>query len=260
MALRRVLVTRSAHQSSTLAEELRALGAVPVMVPAIELTEPTSFAALDDAISRLEVFHWVLFTSANAVDAFAKRAGGRLNSVQKIAVIGPATARAVEAAGLRVDLMPALAVAESLVEELQPFIHQEDGSATRFLLVRAEVAREYLPDSLREGGAVVAIASAYRNVIPEGSAAAIRELFRSRETWPDAITFTSSSSATNLLALLEVAGSELPTEVLRVSIGPVTSRTLEDAGYPPHAEARSSSIPELALAVIQALASQNADK
>ncbi len=260
MALPRVLVTRSAHQSSALAEELRALGVEPVLVPAIELREPTSFAALDDAISQLEVFHWVLFTSANAVEAFAKRAGGRLNLVQRIAAIGPAPARAVEVAGLRVDLMPAQAVAESLVEALQPFIYQDDGSATRFLLVRAEVAREYLPEALREAGAEVTIAPAYRNVIPEESVAAIRELFRLREKWPDAITFTSSSSATNLIALLEIAGLELPAGVLRVSIGPVTSRTLEDAGYPPDAEAKTSTIPELALAVIQALASKNADK
>jgi uroporphyrinogen-III synthase len=260
MALPRVLITRSAHQSSALAEELRALGAEPVMVPAIELTEPTSFAVLDDAVARLEVFHWVLFTSANAVEAFAKRAGVRLNSVQKVAAIGPATARAVEAAGLRVDLMPVQAVAESLVEALQPFLYQEDGSATRFLLVRAEVAREYLPDALRERGAVVTIAPAYRNVIPEESVLAIQELFHSRETWPDAITFTSSSSATNLLVLLEVTGLELPAEVLRVSIGPVTSRTLEDAGYPPHAEAKTPTIPELARAVIQVLASGNTDK
>ncbi len=257
MALPRVLITRSPHQASSLAEALRALGAEPVMVPAIELAEPTSFAVLDDAISRLEVFDWVLFTSANAVEVFAKRAGGRLGAVRRIAAIGAATARAVEAAGLRVDLTPAQAVAESFVEALQPIIYQEDGRATRFLLVRAEMAREHLPEALRECGAEVTIAPAYRNVIPEGSVAAVRALFRSMESWPDAITFTSSSSATNLLALLEVAGLGLPVEVLRVSIGPVTSRTLEDAGYPPHAEAEASTIPELATATMRALAAKS---
>ena len=256
MSLPRVLITRSPHQASSLAEELRSLGAEPVMVPAIELTEPTSFAVLDEALSRLEVYDWVLFTSANAVEVFARRAGGRLGAVRRVAAIGAATARAVAAAGLRVDLMPAQAVAESFVEALQPFMNQEDGRATRFLLVRAEVAREYLTEALREGGAEVTIAPAYRNVIPEGSVAAVRELFRSRERCPDAITFTSSSSATNLLALLEAAGLELPGEVLRVSMGPVTSRTLEDAGYPPHAEAEASTIRELAKATKRALAAK----
>ncbi len=254
MALPRVLITRSPHQASSLAEALRTLGAEPVMVPAIELAEPTSFAVLDAALSRLEVFDWVLFTSANAVEVFAQRAGGRLGAVRRVAAIGAATARAVEAAGLRVDLMPAQAVAESFVEALQPFMYQEDGRAARFLLVRAEVAREYLPEALREAGAEVTIAQAYRNVIPEASVEAVRALFRSRESWPDVITFTSSSSATNLLALLEVARLKLPVEVLRVSIGPVTSRTLEDAGYPPHAEAEAATIPELAKATMRALA------
>ena len=256
----RILVTRSPHQASALAEVLRALGTEPILVPAIELTEPTSFAALDDALSRLDFFHWVLFTSANAVEAFAKRAGVQLGLVQKIATIGPATARAVEVADLRVDLVPVQTVAESLVEALQPFIYQEDGRATRFLLVRAEIAREYLPEALREAGAEVTIAPAYRNVIPEGSVLAMRELFRSREMWPDAITFTSSSSVTNLLALLEVTGLELPAEVLRVSIGPVTSHTLRDAGYPPHAEALVPTVVELAAAVIQAVASRGSRK
>jgi uroporphyrinogen-III synthase len=249
----RILITRSPHQASALAEEIVAHGAEPVLVPAIELTEPTSYAALDDALLCLEVFDWVLFTSANAVDAFVKRVGGRLGSVKKIAAIGSATARAVEAAGLRVDLLPERAVAESLIVALQPFLYQKDGRATRFLLVRAEVARELLPDSLREGGAEVSVVPAYRTVIPAGSVAAIRELFGSRELWPDAITFTSSSSATNLLALLEDAELCLPEEVLRVSIGPVTSQTLRDLGYPPHAEAKNPTIPELVAAVIEAL-------
>ena len=64
----RVLITRSAHQASVLAEELSARGIEVVLVPAIELIAPTSFAPLDDAILRLETFHWLLFTSANAVE------------------------------------------------------------------------------------------------------------------------------------------------------------------------------------------------
>jgi uroporphyrinogen-III synthase len=260
MARPRILVTRSPHQTSALADALRALGAEPVFVPTIELAEPTSFVALDDAILRLEEFHWLLFTSVNAVEVFAKRCGRRVIGAQKIAAIGLATARALEFVGLRVDLLPAQAVAESLTEALLSYARQEDGSSTRFLLVRAEIAREYLPETLREAGAEVTIAPAYRTVIPGDSIPALVELFESRERWPDAITFTSSSTATNLLALLEVAGVELPTAVLRVSIGPVTSQTLRAAGFPPHAEATTSTIPELANAVMQALASRKVGK
>ena len=253
MARPRILITRSAHQASALADQLRALWMEPILVPAIELAEPSSFAEMDEAIALLEGFDWVLFTSANAVEVFVKRAGDRLGAVPLVAAIGPATARAVEAAGLRVDLVPAHAVAESLVEALLPYVRQTDGSPARFLLVRAEVAREYLPEKLREVGAEVMVAAAYRTVIPEGSIAAVRELFGSRKMWPDAITFTSSSTATNLLALLEAAGLELPDEILRVSIGPVTSQTLRELKFPPHAEAEVATIPGLVAAVVQML-------
>ena len=260
MAQPRVLITRSAHQASVLAEELSARGIEVVLVPAIELIEPTSFAPLDEAILRSETFHWLLFTSANAVEAFAKRGGGRAVIGQRIAAIGLATARALKKVGLRADLLPAQAVAESLADALLPYALQKDGSSTQFLLIRAEIAREYLPETLRGVGAEVTIAPAYRTVIPDGSIPAMREMFEVSERWPDAITFTSSSTATNFLALLEVAGVELPRVVLRVSIGPVTSQTLRDAGYPPHAEATAPTIPELANAVMQALLSRDRAK
>ena len=104
MAQPRVLITRSAHQASVLAGELSARGIKVVLVPAIELMEPTSFVPLDEAILRLETFHWLLFTSANAVEAFAKRGGGRAVIEQKIAAIGLATARTLESAGLHADI------------------------------------------------------------------------------------------------------------------------------------------------------------
>jgi uroporphyrinogen-III synthase len=249
----RVLITRAPHQASALADELRGLGAEPVFLPTIELAEPTSFGPLNEAVAGLSGFDWLIFTSANAVEVFVGR-GGRIGDGQRVAAIGPATAEALEAAGFRVDLMPAVAIAESLVEALQPFLNQEDGRPARFLIVRAEEGREMLPEALREAGAEVTVVAAYRVVIPEGSVDGMRELFGSRGNWPDAITFTSSSTATNLLELLEVAGLELPDEVIRVSIGPVTSQTLRDAGYPPHAEAKAATIHALAIATVEALA------
>jgi uroporphyrinogen-III synthase len=249
----RILITRSPHQASALADQLRALGAEPILIPTIELAEPTTFAPLDEALSRPDTFHWLLFTSSNAVEAFSKRAGGRLGSTPKIAAIGSATARALGAIGLRADLLPAQAVAESLTEELLPHVRQADGSPTRFLLVRAETARDYLPDTLRAAGAEVTIVPAYRTVVPASSIAAIEELFQSCEAWPNAITFTSSSTATNLLALLEAAGLELPPQIPRISIGPITSQTLRDLHYPPHAEAAESNIPALVRSCCQVL-------
>ncbi len=289
MAAPRVLITRSPHQASTLADQLRACGAEPVLIPTIELTEPTSFAALDAALAHLDRFHWLLFTSTNAVEAFVKRAAssaekrvpqdlgsgagsspsekredvrlppnGSTQTISvppdlKIAAIGSATARALETAGLPVHLLPPKAVAESLAEQLLPHALQPDGSPTRFLLLRAEIARELLPEALRAAGAEVTIAPAYRNVVPSDSIAAVQRLFSARDLWPAAITFTSSSTATNLIALLEAANLSLPEQILRISIGPITSQTLRDHHLPPHAEAAESNLSGLVAAVAETL-------
>jgi uroporphyrinogen-III synthase len=257
MARPRILITRSPHQASELADQLRSLGAEPVLIPTIELAEPSSFAPLEEALARLDTFHWLIFTSANAVDAFVRRAGSQPVSTQKIAAIGAATARALVAAGLRVDLMPAQAVAESLADALLPQVHQPNGAPTRFLLLRAEVARELLPDTLRGAGAEVTIVPVYRTVVPSDSIRAMSRLFSHREYWPAAITFTSSSTAINLLALLEAAGLRLPQEILRISIGPITSRTLRDLGFPPHVEATEPTTHELAAVTMRTLALGN---
>jgi uroporphyrinogen-III synthase len=266
----RVLVTRSPQQSSSLAECLRALGLEPILIPAIEITEPTSFRALDAALAQLDDFHWLLFTSANAVEAFHRRVQGTLDQgapfiaqpyramggeaqAPRIAAIGASTARALEAVGLTPDLIPPQAVAESLAESLLPHVRQPDGSPTRFLLIRAEEAREHLPATLRSTGAFVTIAPAYRNIIPTDSIPAIRALVSAPDHYPDAITFTSSSTVSNLLALCEAAGVTLPSEPLRISIGPITSQTLRDAGYPPHAEAPEPTVTSLAETVVKTL-------
>lgn len=244
-------MTRSQQQSSELATTLRELGLEPVLVPAIEIAAPSSFGALDEALGRLSGFHWLIFTSANAVEAMHRRleaAAVRVGVSARIAAIGPATARAIEAIGLRVDLVPEQAVAESLRDALLPYARQADGSATRFLLVRAEEARDLLPDALRAAGAEVVVAPAYRNVVPAGSVELIRSLF-AESAGLAAVTFTSSSAVRNLLALCEAAGLRLPANVLRVSIGPITSETLRSLGWPPHAEAESASVAALAQAV-----------
>ena len=253
----RVLVTRSLRQSSELATQLSALRLEPVLIPAIELAPPSTFEALDAAVAELRGFDWTIFTSANAVEAFRRRleAAGRKAGVQgvRIAAIGPATVRALEAIGLGVELTPPQAVAESLAEALLRHAHRADGARSRFLLVRAEEARDVLPETLRAAGGEVIIAPAYRTVVPAGSMDAIRELFAGGARGVAAITFTSSSTAHNLLALCEAAGVTLPRAALRVSIGPITSETLRSLGYPPHAEAVEASVVALAQAVREAI-------
>jgi uroporphyrinogen-III synthase len=276
---KRILITRTRHQASDLAAQLEALGATPILLPTIEIVPPESYAPLDAALAQLETYDWLLFTSANAVEVFHQRryllhnrvphlhaegvkvghrAGDPLSfsepqtmtkneaeRLPKIAVIGPATAKAVQGIGLTVDLIPPQYIAESLAAALTP-----QAPNSRMLVVRAAEARDLLPEVLTTAGAEVTIADAYRNQIPPDSIPALQALFATPATYPDAITFTSASTARNLIALLEAANLTLPDTIIRASIGPITSQTLRDLGHPPHIEASEPTI----LALIQALA------
>lgn len=258
---RRICITRSRTQASVLGERLEELGAHVILLPTIEIASPESFAALDGALWTLPTFNWLVLTSTNAVEAMARRAEA-LRIVlrpERVAAIGPATAGALERAGIRPrqepGLLPATAVAESLLEALLPRVRRaraEQGSA-RMLLVRAAEARDVLPEGLTAAGAEVTIAAAYRTVLPESSVALLPEIFANRDTLPDAITFTSSSTVSNLVRLLGATGTTLPEAVRRISIGPVTSATLRELGLAPCYEAARADLDSLVEAICAAL-------
>jgi uroporphyrinogen-III synthase len=242
----RVLVTRPRGQGSALAEYLEVVGATPILVPTIEIASPSSWCGLDAALTTLKTYDWVIFTSANAVHAFLTRAQS-LNlppNPRRVAVIGPGTARAAEEALKQpVDLVPERFVAESLSAALRP--HAPGAS---MLLIRAEIARDVLPEALTRAGAKVTIAEAYRNVVPGESVESLRELFGSNP--PDVVTFTSGSSAHNLHGLLDLAGLRLPEGTVLASIGPVTSASMRELGWEPTVEAEKATIPDLVAAIV----------
>lgn len=245
LADRRILVTRARGQASALATLLATRGAVPILLPAIEIAPPASWCALDASLVALRSFDWLLFTSANAVHAFVQRARILRIAVDPrcIAVIGPATARAVTESGLSpvVDLMPDLFVAEAFASALAP--HAPGAS---MLLVRAAEARDVLPEALIAAGANLTIAEAYRNVLPQESLAALPGLLASdAEHKLDAITFTSASTAHNLVALLDAAGNSLPRSIVLASIGPITSEAMRSVGLEPTVEAGAATIASL---------------
>jgi uroporphyrinogen-III synthase len=249
LAGRRVLVTRAAHQAGKLTEGLRALGAAPVEVPVLEIRPPASFDALDRALRQLDRYDWLIFTSANTVQALAERAAALGLQLAhpaglKVAAVGQATADAARKAGFQVAFVPEAYVAESLAEGL---IDQATGK--KILLARATIARDVIPDSLREAGAVVDVVETYRNVLPE---AAPEQLRRALAAGIDAATFTSSSSAVHLAEAARRAGIAWSlAAVPAVSIGPITSQTLRDLGWEPAAEAETSDIPGLIAAVLR---------
>jgi uroporphyrinogen-III synthase len=241
---RRILITRARGQASALATQLEALGATPILIPTIEIAPPSSYCAMDAALASIRSFDWLIFTSANAVQSFVDRA--RLLNLsphaKRIAAIGSATAKAITESGMQVDLIPPQAIAESLAEALLP--HAPNST---MLLVRAASARDILPETLTAAGATVTIAEAYRNIIPTESIEELRTLFLTNP--PDAITFTSASTAQNLVALLEAASLQIPPKTILASIGPITSQAMRDLNLEPTIEAAEATILSLTKAL-----------
>ena len=248
---RRILVTRPRGQASALATLLVEQGAEPILIPTIELAPPRSWCALDAALASIRSFDWILFTSANAVHAYAARARtlNLLPQAKRIAAIGPATARAIRESGLapEVDLIPEVYVAESFAQVLAPY-----APGATMLLVRAAQARDTLPETLTAAGAQITIAEAYQTIVPQDSIHSLATLFRP-PTALDAITFTSASTAQNLRALLDQAHLPIPQGITLASIGPITSQAMRDLALTPTVEAAESTIQALVASIVQVL-------
>lgn len=253
LAGKRVLITRARSQASLLSRELRRLGAVVTEIPTIEVRPPSSYRALDQALRNLAGYDWLILTSVNGVQALFARMRKLSIPVQelrrlRIAAIGPATRAAIEQRGLRVRVMPREYVAEAVVRALQRRM-----KGKRVLLVRAQEGRDVIPRELRRAGAHVDVAAAYRTAAPRGSAARLRAMLRDACRRPDCITFTSSSTARNLVALLGPRVLKMLAGVKLASIGPVTSATLRELGLRVHLEAKSYTMAGLVKAIAQQL-------
>jgi uroporphyrinogen III methyltransferase/synthase len=215
-----IVITRARDQAGALGSRLTALGAQVVEIPTIEIQPPSDWKPLDAAIARLEGFDWLIFTSANGVRFFTERLDRSQRDLRglraRICAIGPATAAAVAALHLKVDLMPAEYVAESVVAAFEKIPLE----GARVLLPRAAVARDLIPKELEKLGARVQVVEAYRTVKPENAS-------WPESLHPDWVVFTSSSTVENFYALF---GSEILNGVRVASIGPVTSATARRLG------------------------------
>jgi len=250
----RILVGRARHQAGSLSTSLRSLGASIIEIPFIEIRKPQSFAPLDAALKNLSTYDWLILTSANGVEAMWERLRKlriprtRLKHLQ-IAAIGPATKKAIVKHGLKVKMMPEEYVAESVVKGLHDKVNGK-----RVLLVRAKVARDVIPDSLRAAGAHVGVIEAYETVVPEKSRTRLRALFKSKRS-PHVVTFTSSSTVKNFAELLG-NGKPITASTLKgtqfASIGPVTSSTLRELGLPVSIEAKEFTMGGLIRAIVLA--------
>jgi uroporphyrinogen III methyltransferase/synthase len=236
---RTVVVTRAREQASGLRARLETLGAEVLELPSIAL------APVDFSLPPLGDYAWLVFTSANGVTAFFDRglapAGldtRALGSLQ-VAAIGPGTADALAARGVRADVVPERFVAESL---LDAFPRASEGD--RVLLARAEQARDVLPEGLAERGYAVDVLAVYRTV---PAALDPEQLARVRDGKVDVVTFTSSSTVTNFCDLVGDLPDPQPTVV---SIGPITSETARARGLRVDAEADPHTIDGLVTALL----------
>jgi uroporphyrinogen III methyltransferase/synthase len=246
---KRIVVTRTRKQASVLSNELRALGAHVIELPTIRIEPPSNLREFAELVQDAHMYDWIVFTSANGVEGFfgiffklyddAREIGG-----VHIAAIGPATAQRVKDFHLHVDLQPEEFVAEAVVRE---FKKQGSIENLRILLVRAEKARDMLPKELLAMGAIVDEAFAYRTV-PEtrDTNGARRQL---TQDGADLITFTSSSTVENFLALR----LPWPKGMRIASIGPITSKTVRDQGLKVDVEARRHDIDGLVQAIRELL-------
>ena len=242
---RRIVVTRTRAQAGALSAGLRALGADVLEIPTIRIQEPAHRLEFGELVQDSHSYDWIVFTSPNGVDAFFRLYyklydDARDIGAARIAAIGPATAARIREFHLKVDLQPAEYVAESVVKAFETAGSFEN---LRILVVRPEQARDILPQELTKLGAIVDVAIAYRTVPETADVTGAVERFRAEGA--DLITFTSSSTVENFLAMK----LPWPADLKTASIGPVTSETLRANGLKADIEARRHDIPGLIEAI-----------
>lgn len=242
---RRAIVTRAAKQAAPLARGLEALGFQVILSPAIRFEEPEDWSAFDGAVTAAGPWDWVILTSANGVRAVTARlsALGKDWSVfgaSRLAAIGPATARALEAEGLSAALVPEEYRAEGILEAFG----RKPLDGVRVLLARAQVAREILPEELQRRGAMVTVAPVYRTVAcpPAGEAV---EALASGAGPSLVVIFTSPSTVTHFVEGLPGPARRGLERATLASIGPVTSAALRERGLSPAVEPAAYTVPAL---------------
>jgi uroporphyrinogen III methyltransferase/synthase len=252
---KRVLVTRPREQSAELVELLEGWGAEAIEAPLIRILPPADFAPLDEACRHAGRFSWIVFASANGVEAFMSRlqaspADVRILHGVKLCAVGPGTAGALERHGLKIDLVPEEFRAEAVTQALA-----DQGSlrGQRILLPRADIGREHIADELRRKGAEVTEVVAYRTVLADLEREGEPDIYKLLlERKIDVVTFTSASAVRSFVKLV---GPEPAADLLRptvvASIGPVTAEAAAQCSIHTTVMPVQYTIPALAAAIAE---------
>jgi uroporphyrinogen III methyltransferase/synthase len=228
-----VVVTRAREQASVMTRRLENFGARVVEFPAIRIEYPEDGAPVREAACSLRGYDWVVFTSSNGVEHFWRKIDrlgldARAFAASGVAAIGAATADALLAKGLRADFVPEKFVAEDLLAGLVA----QGIAKKRVLILRAKEARDVLPEGLKKAGAEVVVVPVYETVpVAYNTEEILRRIHDGSIRY---ITFASSSSVTNFLAALPAETLGRYPDLKFACIGPVTAKTLEDAGLSCH--------------------------
>ncbi len=254
---RRVLVTRARSQASELVDLIDDMGGEAVEFPVIRLqppSRPEAIQALDLALDKLHEFDWVLLTSVNGVEYFFRRLREKGIDVRKmrnarIAAVGPKTAEALAERGIIADVLPAKFHGDGILEAIQADLK----AGQKVLLPTADLARDYLPDKLKELGLEVTEVDVYENVLTTDDGDEIIHLLQNQSI--HIITFTSSSTVTNLLVALRQLGVEDPLSLLQgveiACIGPKTAETASQCGLPVTYMAEEATVASLVQSISQ---------
>lgn len=226
----KVLLTRPLAQVDDFADKLRLAGFEPVIFPVIEIRAVEDNSALGKALEKIACYDWVIFTSANAVDAFwghlpssyAKTAS--MNTHLRFAAVGPKTAAVLRKYGIEPDFVPAEYIGEAILPGLG------DVNERWFLLPRAEIARQELPRAISKAGGIVHEIIVYRTLPAEINAEGLKLLKKG----VDIITFTSPSTVENFVEITRRCGLDplnLPHHPRIACIGPITEQAAREAGF-----------------------------
>jgi uroporphyrinogen III methyltransferase/synthase len=236
---KRIVVTRSRHQASQLSQKLRNLGAEVIESPTIKITKIAPSKELTGFINGETEYSHLIFTSVNGVEHFIEMLleNGkdiRFLGNKKIICIGPATADAFKKRGIVPDFVPDKYIAESII----PYF--EGKNKYRVAILRAETAREILPEKLKEIGHEIKVFPVYRTIREDSLAPLVTEGIKSSTI--DMVTFTSSSTVKGFAQHLKELNKKDFNQIPCIAIGPITANTCKEYNLDIKATAKTYTI------------------